>query len=65
MLRSMERFSQGKYFSSANLRTESINLYEIFINMYLYQLSLLTRKRSRNLHMISREDTLNVLRGNY
>lgn len=61
MLRSMKDFP-GKVFSSANLRTESVNLYEIFINMYLYQLSLLTRKGLKSAY-ISREDTLNVFKG--
>ena len=61
MLRSMKDFP-GKVFSSANLRTESINLYEIFINMYLYQLSLLTRRGLKSAY-ISQEDTLNVFKG--
>ena len=52
----------GKVFSSANLRTESINLYEIFINMYLYQLSLLTRRGLKSAY-VSQEDTLNVFKG--
>lgn len=61
MLRSMKDFP-GKVFSSANLRTESINLYEIFINMYLYQLSLLTRRGLKSAY-VSQEDTLNVFKG--
>lgn len=61
MLKTMKDFP-GKVFSSANLRTESVNLYEIFINMYLYQLSLLTRKGLKSAY-ISQEDTLNVFKG--
>ena len=61
MLRSMKDFP-GKVFSSANLRTESMNLYEIFINMYVLQVSQLTRRGLKSSY-VRQEDNLNVFKG--
>ena len=61
MLRTLKDFP-GRLFASANLRTESINLYEIFINMFVFQVSLLTRKGLKSSY-ISKEDNLNILKG--
>lgn len=43
MLRSMKDFP-GKVFNVASLRTEKLNLYEIFINMYVQQVSELAKR---------------------
>ena len=61
MLRTMKDFP-GKMFSSANLRTDSINLYEIFINMFIMQVSRLTRKGLKSSYSY-KEDNLNLFKG--
>ena len=61
MLRCMKDFP-GKVFSSANLRTESMNIYEIFINMYVQQVSGLTRRGLKSAY-IRVEDNLNFYKG--
>ena len=61
MLRCMKDFP-GKVFSSANLRTESMNIYEIFINMYVQQVSELTRRGLKSAY-IRVEDNLNFYKG--
>ena len=61
MLRCMKDFP-GKVFSSANLRTESMNIYEIFINMYIQQVSELTRRGLKSAY-IRVEDNLNFYKG--
>lgn len=61
MLRSMRDFP-GKVFNSANLRTESINIYEIFINMYIQQIYELTRRGLRSAY-IGVEENLNFYKG--
>lgn len=61
MLRSMRDFP-GKVFNSANLRTESMNIYEIFINMYIQQVSELTRRGLRSAY-IRVEDNLTFYKG--
>ena len=61
MLRSMRDFP-GKVFNLANLRTESMNIYEIFINMYVQQVSELTRRGLKSAY-IRIEDNLNFYKG--
>lgn len=61
MLKTMKDFP-GKIFSSAHLKTESMSLYEIFINLYVTQVSQLTRKGLKSAY-IPREDNLNVFKG--
>lgn len=61
MLRSMRDFP-GKVFNSANLRTESMNIYEIFISMYVQQVSELTRRGLKSAY-IRVEDNLNFYKG--
>ena len=61
MLRCMRDFP-GKVFNSANLRTESMNIYEIFINMYIQQVSELTRRGLKSAY-IRMEDNLNYYKG--
>lgn len=61
MLRCMRDFP-GKVFSSANLRTESMNIYEIFINMYIQQVMELTRRGLKSAY-IRVEDNLNYYKG--
>lgn len=61
MLRSMKDFP-GKVFSTANLRTESMNIYEIFINMYVQQVSELARRGLKSAY-IRVEDNLNFYKG--
>ncbi len=43
MLRTLKDFP-GKAFNSANLRTEKLNIYEIFINMYIQQVMELAKR---------------------
>lgn len=61
MLRCMHDFP-GKVFNSANLRTESMNIYEIFINMYIHQVSELTRRGLKSAY-VRMEDNLNYYKG--
>lgn len=61
MLRCMQDFP-GKVFNSANLRTESMNIYEIFINMYIQQVSELTRRGLKSAY-VRMEDNLNYYKG--
>ena len=61
MLKSLKDF-KGKSFNVANLNTDKMNLYEIFINMYLLEISDLVKKGLKSSY-ISTEDNLNVLKG--
>lgn len=61
MLRCMKDFP-GKIFTTANLRTESMNLYEIFINMYVVQVSELTKRGLKSTY-VNTEDNLSVYKG--
>lgn len=61
MLRSMRDFP-GKVFNSANLRSESMSINEIFINMYVQQVSELTRRGLKSAY-IRVEDNLNFYKG--
>lgn len=61
MLKSLHSFP-GKVFQLANLRTESMNLYEIFIHMYIQQVSELTRRGLKSSY-IRVEDNLNFYKG--
>lgn len=61
MLRSMRDFP-GKVFSFANLKTENMNIYEIFINMYIQQVAELTRRGLKSAY-IREEDNLKFYKG--
>lgn len=61
MLRCMRDFP-GKVFNLANLRTESMNIYEIFIGMYVQQVSELTRRGLKSAY-VRVEDNLNFYKG--
>lgn len=61
MLRSMKDFP-GKVFNFANLKTESMNIYEIFINMYVQQVLDLVRKGLKSAY-VQVEDNLNFYKG--
>ncbi|MGN1394563.1 MAG: McrC family protein [Succinivibrionaceae bacterium] len=61
MLRSMKDFP-CKVFSHTNLRTESMNLYEIFINMYVQQVAELTKRGLKSSYLRD-EDNLRVFKG--
>ena len=59
MLRSLKDF-EGKVFSSASLKIEKMNLYELFINMYLQEVRQLV-KRGIKYSYVPQEDNLNYL----
>ena len=61
MLRSMRDFP-GKVFSFANLKTEDMSIYEIFINMYVQQVTELTRKGLKSAY-VREEDNLRFYKG--
>lgn len=61
MLRCMDDF-QSKVFSSANLNIDRMNLYEIFINMYLQELNSLVKKGLKSTY-ITEEDNLSSFKG--
>ena len=61
MLRSMKDFP-SKVFTNANLRFEKMNLYEIFINMYLQEVRRLIKHGIKSAY-IGQEDNLNVYKG--
>lgn len=61
MIRSMKDFD-GKNFHFANLKIEKMNLYEVFINLYLQETYRLI-KRGLKSSYISCEENLNVLKG--
>jgi len=61
MLRSMKDFP-CKMFNDASLRVDRMNLYEIFINMYIQEVRSLV-KRGLKSGYISQEDNLNFFKG--
>lgn len=61
MLRSMKDFP-SKVFTNANLKFEKMNLYEIFINMYLQEVRRLIKHGIKSAY-IGQEDNLNVYKG--
>lgn len=61
MLRSMKDFP-SKVFNDASLRIDRMNLYEIFINMYLQEVRQLVKHGIRSGY-VSREDNLNYFKG--
>lgn len=61
MLRSMKDF-QGKVFGDAKLNVERMNLYEIFINMYLAEVRSLVKKGIKSAY-VGQEDNLNYYKG--
>ena len=61
MLRSMKDFP-GKAYGHANLKADHMNLYEIFINMYIQQVGELT-KRGLKSDYIRVKDNLKFYKG--
>ena len=61
MLRSMKDFP-GKVFNDASLRVDKMNLYEIFINMYLQEVRLLVKHGIKSAY-IKKEENLNFYKG--
>lgn len=61
MLRSMKDFP-SKVFNDANLKIDRMNLYEIFINMYLQEVRQLVKHGIRSTY-ISQEDNLKYYKG--
>lgn len=61
MLRSMKDFP-SKVFSNANLKNDRMNLYEIFINMYLQEVRQLVKHGLKSAY-VGVEDNLTVYKG--
>lgn len=61
MLRSMKDFP-SKVFTNANLKMDRMNLYEIFINMYLQEARQLVKRGIKSAY-VSVEDNLTVYKG--
>ena len=61
MLRSMKYFP-SKVFNDANLKVDRMNLYEIFINMYLQEVRQLIKHGIKSGY-VRREDNLNYFKG--
>ena len=61
MLRSMKDFS-GKVFTNANLKMDRMNLYEIFINMYIQEVRQLVKYGIKSSYVVQ-EDNLMVYKG--
>lgn len=61
MLKSLEDF-EGKVFCNANLDIDNMNIYEIFINMYLQEVWRLV-KRGLKSGYVGQEDNLNAFKG--
>lgn len=61
MLRSMKDFP-GKTFNSANLQMSKMNLYELFINMYIQEVRKLLRHGIKSAY-VPRNDNLNYYKG--
>lgn len=61
MLRSMKDFP-SKVFSNANLKMDRMNLYEIFINMYLHETRQLVKRGIKSAY-VGVEDNLTVYKG--
>jgi len=62
MLRSLRRDFSGKTFNSANLNIDRMNLYEIFISMYLEEVRYLIKKGMKSFYE-RKEDNLKVYKG--
>ena len=61
MLRAMRDF-EGKIFNDANLNVDNMNLYEIFINIYLQEVQHLVKKGIKSAY-IGQENNLNYYKG--
>lgn len=61
MLRSLKEF-EGKAFSSASLKSDKMNLYEIFINMYIQETNILIKHGLKSTY-VANEDNLNFYKG--
>ena len=61
MLKSMKDFP-AKHFNEANLKMDRMNLYEVFINMYLQEVTQLV-KRGIKATYVTAEDNLNYYKG--
>ena len=61
MLRSMKDFP-SKVFNDASLKIDHMNLYEIFINMYLQEVRHLVKRGIKSAY-ISQEDNLRYYKG--
>lgn len=61
MLQSLKDF-QGKAFSTASLQVDKMNLYELFINMYLQEVRQLV-KRGLKSSYVTTEDNLSCFKG--
>ncbi len=61
MIKSLRDFS-SKAFSDADLKLERMNLYEVFINMYIQEVRALVKKGLR-FSYLSMEDNLNYFKG--
>ncbi|MST52769.1 McrC family protein [Hornefia butyriciproducens] len=61
MLRSMKDFP-SKVFNDANLKMDRMNLYEIFINMYLQEVHQLVKHGIKSTY-VAKEDNLNYYKG--
>lgn len=61
MLKSMKDFP-AKHFNEANLKIDRMNLYEVFINMYLQEVTQLV-KRGIKATYVTAEDNLNYFKG--
>ena len=61
MLRSLKEF-EGKSFNISNLNVDKMNIYELFINMYLQSVSSLCKKGLKSSYIAS-EDNINVFKG--
>ncbi len=61
MLRSLKDFD-GKVFGDANLNADRMNLYEIFINMYLGEVRHLVKKGIKSAY-VGQEDNLKYYKG--
>ena len=61
MLRSMRDFP-GKVFTTASLQVDKMNLYELFINMYLQEVRTLVKRGLQSTY-VNTEDNLNFFKG--
>lgn len=61
MLRSLRDFP-SKVFNDANLKMDKMNLYEIFINMYIQEVRNLVKRGIKSTYL-TMEDNLNVYKG--
>lgn len=61
MLRSMKEF-EGKSFNASNLNVDRMNLYEIFINMYMQSVSDLCKRGLKSAYLVT-EDNISLFKG--